>query len=415
MVQNLLRDAWTGLDAHEFRLLLDLRIGGPGQFDDPDAKSTKFYLPLAGASCRLVLTFRGGKIVAVEPGPAFDMLQWQRVADEIENAILCGPLKVGREYSFSSFRVPGSWRGVRSGAQILPALAAPRAPVEMAAHPFILEFPISGAPKDLWPITNHRRIREHCRLARLLNVLLNARISFQTRRSEHFWAFTPAREANAGNGESRWLQQFFYAPLGAPVTDALSPATDERLAELGPDVYYTNIGHDGNPLRVPSDLDESLCRYRDLSDANRTKFDRAVFWFDIASRQWTTSISSSFASLVSAAESLTSRGTMHRVYCERCQIDRTHEVPGPTERFRSFLERYAPGGALRKRRKQMYDLRSDILHGSYLMLMDEGLAFGWDPPGWKEQELHSDLWSITRVTLRNWLLNPDVAPCATHS
>jgi hypothetical protein len=275
----------------------------------------------------------------------------------------------------------------------------------MAAHPFILEFPINRAPNDLWPITNHRRMREHRRLTLLLNVLLTARVSSQSRRSEHFWAHIPAGEGSGGNGEIRWLQQFFWAPLGALVTDALSPAAAERLGELDPKAYYTNAGHDGNPLRVPSDLDESLCRYRDLSEADRSKFDRAAFWMDMASCQWTMSVSSSFASLVSAVESLTDRGTNHRAYCEQCKADRSHEVPGATERFRSFFETYAPGGARRKHRGQMYELRSDILHGSDLMQMDQDLTFGWDPPGWNEQELHGELGSITRVALRNWLHN----------
>jgi hypothetical protein len=407
MAENLLRETWANLDSHELRLLLDKRIGGPGQFDDRHANPNKFYLPLARASCRVALTFRDKKIVAVEPGPAFDAAEWQKIADEIESAILVGAPKVGREYSFSSFRVPGSWRGVRSGVQIIPpSPQAPRAPVEMAAHPFIVEFPINGTPNDLWPITNHRRIREHRRLTLLLDVLLTARVSFEPRRSEHYWAHIPAAEGSGGNGESRWLQQYFWAPLGAPVTDALSPASAERLAEVEPEAYYTNVGHDGNPLRVPADLDESLCRYRDLSGLNRSKFDRAAFWMDMASRQWTISLSSSFASLVSAVESLTDRGITHRVYCEQCQADRSHEVPGATERFRSFFETYAPGAALRKRRTQMYELRSGILHGSDLMQMDQDLAFGWDPPGWNERELHRELWSITRLALRNWLRNP---------
>jgi hypothetical protein len=123
----------------------------------------------------------------------------------------------------------------------------------------------------------------------------------------------------------------------------------------------------------------------------------------MASRKWTISVSSSFASLVSAVESLTDRGTTHRVFCEQCQDDRSHEVPGATERFRSFFETYAPGAALRKRRTQMYEFRSGILHGSDLMQMDQDLAFGLDPPDWNERKLHSELWSITRLALRNWL------------
>jgi hypothetical protein len=138
---------------------------------------------------------------------AFDSAEWQKIAEEIETAVLVGPQKVGREYSFSGFRVPGSWRGSRSGVQILPPPPeAPRAPVEMADHPFILEFPIVGAPVELRPITNHRRIREHRRLTLLLNVLLTADISFLPPRLQHFWAHIPPVEGIGGDGESRWLQ-----------------------------------------------------------------------------------------------------------------------------------------------------------------------------------------------------------------
>jgi len=409
MAENLLRETWADLDSHELRLLLDIRIGGPGQFDGRDINPNKFYLPLARESCRVELTFRDKKVVAVAPGPAFDRVEWQKIVDEIENTLLVGPAKVGREYSFSGFRVPGSWRGARSGVQILPPPPdAPRAPVEMAAHPFILEFPILSAPEDLWRITNYRRMRDHRRLSLLLNVLLTARISFEPRRSEHFWAYIPAAPGSGGNGESRWLQEHFVAPLGAPVIDALSPPATEKLIEVEADAYYTSGGYDGNPLRLPTDLDESLCRYTDLSDANRSKFDRAAFWMDAAARQWNTSVSSSFASLVSAVEALTERGATHRVYCAQCQTDRTHEVPGAIERFRSLFETYAPDAALRKRRTQMYELRSGISHGGELMQMDHDLDFGWDPPGWNERELHSELWSITRLAMRNWLKKPPV-------
>ena len=49
---------------------------------------------------------------------------------------------------------------------------------------------------------------------------------------------------------------------------------------------------------MPTDLDESICWYLELDGSNRSKFDRAVFWLDMASRQWTISKSSSFTSLV---------------------------------------------------------------------------------------------------------------------
>lgn len=400
---NLLERNWQQLDSAELRILLAKRIGGPGQYDSREKNpNNTLYLPLARSSCKVKLTFKNTKIVAVEPGPAFDAVEWTQVRDEVQNSLLAGPVKVGREYSFCTFRVLGSWRGARSGVQVLPAPAgAPRANIEIADHPFILEFPLTESA--LPEITNHRRIREHRRLTLLLNVLLAGRTSFQPTRSESLWANVPTENDPF---RTEWVQQSFLANLGSTVTDSLSKASEDPIEELDSREYYASGGHDGGPLRVPSDLDASICRYLHLSPANRDKFDRAAFWMDMASRQWTISVSSSFASLVSAIESLTQRGTIHHLYCDKCKRECQHEVPGATERFRAFLEKYAPGVVHKKQRTEMYSLRSGILHGSEVMQLDQDLAFGWDPPGWNERELHRELWSVTRIALRNWLRDP---------
>src|SRR5262249_15657107 len=157
MSKNLLKNEWASLDSDELKILLNHRIGGPGQIDPTESK---VFLPLAGSVCRLVLTYRGTEIVEIKPGSAFDSDEWTRIVEEIEQSVLTGPTKIGREYAFSSFRVKGSWRGNQSGVQILPPPNdAPQADVEMAEHPFILEFPIRVS--NLWPLTNHRRMREH--------------------------------------------------------------------------------------------------------------------------------------------------------------------------------------------------------------------------------------------------------------
>lgn len=401
MTHNLLRDAWTNLDSAELRLFLDKRIGGPGQFDGENRNL--LYLPLADSTCRIVLEFREGRISRIARGSAFNIAEWDQICGEIEDTILVGLIKIGRSYSFSSFRVLGSWRGNRSGVQILPPPDhAPRAPVEIAEHPFILEFPIQASDFPL--VTNHRWLRQHRTLTLLLNVLLAGRTNVQPRRPEHFWASVGWDERSPPKIE--WVQRFFFAKLGAYVIDKLSPLAGERLEEVRSDDYHMNVGHDGKGLRVPNDLDDSIWLYVQLSPANRAKFDRATFWMDMASRLWTISVSSSFASLVSAIESLTERGTTHRVYCAECEDDSQHEVPGAAERFRAFFEKYAPGASLRRRRTEMYELRSGILHGSELMQLDQDSAFGWDPPGWNEDELHRELWGITRIAMRNWLTSP---------
>jgi len=254
----------------------------------------------------------------------------------------------------------------------------------MADHPFILEFLIHAS--DYWPITNHRRLREHRNLTLLLNVLLAGRASLRPRRSQHFWARAPG---NNGRDEIKWVQEFFFAELGKAVTDQPSPLVDEWLEKVEPEEYYTKVGPDGKGLRVPTDLDQSICCYAALSAENRARFDRATFWMDMAWRQWNISVSASFAALVSAAESLINTSGK-----------------GATKRFRAFFEKYAPGVALSSRRDEMYDLRSGILHGSDLMQLDQDLAFGWDPPWWNERELHEELWRLTRTALHNWLKNP---------
>ena len=435
---NLLSKSWTDLDSDELRLLLRERFGGsPGQYDG-DRK--KLYLPLARSESRIVLTFADNKIAAVEPGEAFDSAEWERVSREIEDAIIAGAPKIGREYSFSTFPVLGSWRGRRSGLQILPAPdEAPRA--GGAPNPFILEFPIKGS--DLSFITNHRRIREHRRLTLLLNLLLAGRTNSPLPRAGNFWAYVPRdvqsarrvrllaarlrlllarllsglrrdrRGIGASQPDIRWVQEWYYAPLAHAVLDEPSPSAAETLEEVEPEVYYENVGNDGRGLRVPTDLDEAICRYLDLSAADRARFDRATFWLDMTSRQWNISASASFAAFVSAIEAMTERGVAHQFTCPVCGQRTQHEVPGATRKFKDFLETYAPGAALAGRRDEMYKLRSGILHGSKLIEIDYAVAFGWDQPWRNQSELLSDLSSLTRVALRNWLKNPPAPPAAT--
>ncbi|HEX4613547.1 MAG TPA: hypothetical protein VH092_35525 [Urbifossiella sp.] len=385
MATNLLRTTWTQLDPHELRLLLNERIGGPGQYYGREANPHRIHLPLAGTDCRVSLTYSGQIIASIEPGQAFDQQQWNAFAEEIEAKILAGPMKIGREYSFCSHRVLGSWRGDLSGVQILPP--HPESPTASSSdHPFILEFPIRDT--DCWPITNHRRIREHLRLTLMLNTVLAGRMSVQNaRQPSHSWG---CFRRDDGELEVRWVQNTYFGQLGQCVLDVPSPLWGGLLEVIPAERYFEEVrGIDGLGLRVPSDLDESICRYQQLPAIRREEFDRAAYWLDMGSRQWAISMSSSFGSLVSAIESLINR-----------------RGPGSTARFRDFLERYAPGASLEARRNEMYDLRSGIFHGSDLMALDQDISFGWDPPWWNERALHEELWGLTRTAIRNWLRNP---------
>jgi hypothetical protein len=376
MATNLYQATWDDLDAGELRFILLECIGKPGQYDGLPEDANTFYLPLARDECQVKLTFsRGKQIVAIAPGPAFDAARWARAVKEIERT---STRKVGRDWSFSSFRVNGSWRGARSGVQILPApKTAPAAPVEMAEHPFILEFPLVAG--DNFQITNFRRRREHRQLTLILNVLLAGRTTYPARHCRHLWALD-------GGESAKWVQESYFADFGAIVRDDLSPPSSDALEEVAPDAYYATVGHDGKGLRVPADLDDAICCYLSLwrGRMTREKLRIATFWMDMAARQWTISQSASFASLAIAVEALGERTSK------------------PTDRFRDFIERYAPGSKL-ETRTNMYALRSDILHGSGLMERDKDAAFGWAPPERVEGDLLDELWSLTRTAMRNWI------------
>jgi hypothetical protein len=388
---NLVRETWNNLDSGELRKLLHERFGYTlGQYasdDDP-----RLYLPEAGSQSRIALTYKGTKIAAIEPSQAFDAAEWKQVSQEIEHSILDGTPKTGRDYSFSSFPVQGSWRGRRSGVQILPASES--APRGGAAHPFILEFPITGS--DLPFITNHRRIREHRKMTLVLNLLLAGRTSCLTQRHDHLWAIVFPDEV-------KWVREGYDAPLDHHVLDAPSPPAADRIQEVEPEEYSTQkVITEGRGLRVPADLDESICRYLGLSPDDKKKFDRATFWLDTSRRQWTISASATFAAHVSGIEALTERGIAHQFKCPICGGHTGHEVPGATQIFKNFIETYAPDVG-QASRKTIYDLRSDIVHGSELIELDNALAFGWDPLPLKQGNLPEDLSMITRVAMRNWL------------
>jgi hypothetical protein len=84
MTENLLRDSWADLDQADLRLLLQERIGRPGQYDGDE---NVIHLPLAGEQSRISLTYRGARIDAIKPGLAFDPREWDRICVEIEGHI----------------------------------------------------------------------------------------------------------------------------------------------------------------------------------------------------------------------------------------------------------------------------------------------------------------------------------------
>ena len=396
---DLLSLRWGQLDAAELMTLVRAGIDGPGQYPGAGERN-KFCLPLAGIDCRVQLEFRRGRIVAITQGPSFDRDQWDVLSDQIDQSTPGAGRVFGRAFTFCSFRVDAGWRGLESGVSLLPPPSGtPEADQEIAAHPFILEYPLHSSPVS--ELTMFRRAREHQRISRLLNLLLNGRTSEKPSVSENGVWISTHQEGNPP--DFRWVRPTFWASLGSAISNDRSALPANRIVECSPAEYYLRMGHDGLPLRVPSDLDTSIKTYQDLGDNLRRKFDRCLFWIDFAAATWGISTSSSFAALVSAIESLTGRDSSLQERCAECGRTKEASGGGPTAKFQNFLETYASGSVFDSRRKEMYRLRSNILHGSSLMIPDYDLAFRWDPWQWNEHELHSGLWSLARIASLNWL------------
>ncbi len=253
--RDLLKEVPEGTDLHEFRDLLNLRIGGPGQYDGDSIRH--LYLPQAREACRLVLVYQKKSLSTlqrIEPGPAFDEKQWQQILDEARRSLLSGRNVVGRDYCFSGRRVTGSWRGAKSGVQILPAPpSVPLSPAETGQHPFILECPMRETSE--WVLTNNRRLKTVRTTAMLLNVLLNVSIRpHWVTQPDHLWVSVPGtdcrrfkfdwlrrlfRRPPVPTPEPRieWGQEFFFAPLDAIVLDDLSPPAANEIEVVDSGIY----------------------------------------------------------------------------------------------------------------------------------------------------------------------------------
>jgi hypothetical protein len=180
---NLLKAEWANITSAELLILCRARVSF-GQFDGAGPKNT-IYFPQAREYCEFSIKMDRDRVLEINLGDAFDTEKWKKLSEHIDKTLISATKIVGREYSFAGHRVGGFWRGARSGVQIVPPPPnAPRAPVEMAEHPFILEFPIAAS--DFLPITNRRRLVEHRKVTLLLNTLLRSRISLQSHRPPPF-------------------------------------------------------------------------------------------------------------------------------------------------------------------------------------------------------------------------------------
>jgi hypothetical protein len=86
--------------------------------------------------------------------------------------------------------------------------------------------------------------------------------------------------------------------------------------------------------------------------------------------------------------------------CPTCKLDRS---PGPTRKLKILLDTYAPQLDLGDRR-ELYRLRSDLVHGRLILGLDLPQGFGaLVPRDWSQRETLEAAHRASRVVAVNWL------------
>jgi len=338
---------------------------------------------------------RRGRIIDVKATDIVDSGLLDEIAARVQTELLGERGTFVRRETLFSLHPVGHYYRHHHLWQILTAPAdAPRPPTSYAQHPFLiemrlpasslLELRISRAQKRLWD------------LHLVLSLLLHGNIEKASYSAQFHWVLD--HEAPSSSPVSRYLQSGYVFPSLAYESpdfselDGVSP-----MQSVPDDEYFARLGVDGSPMDMPACLPGVFDCLEAAPEGVRERFLRACYWLDRSSGSWHVSASLSYLSLVNSIEALVAPGP--RDECPHCQQDMS---PGPTRRFRDFVDRYA-AGAEGKSRARLYELRSDLVHGEHLLLRDRpSWTGGFEPATLRQDDLRREMRSVARVAIINW-------------
>lgn len=218
----------------------------------------------------------------------------------------------------------------------------------------------------------------------------------------HRWMVLP--EPEAGSSHSVAYLNEGYAVGGGFIfkTDRFSdPSEFSKLTVLPDDEYFARRGTGADDsMDVPACLDEFFDRFNAADPDTQEQLLRASYWRHAAYRVRHTSKSLSFIAAINAIEALFPRDRLGHM-CPICE--RHHDDPGPTARFREFLEKHAASES-EGARSDMYNLRSNFVHGGELRGIDlpRSMSGGLVPAVEEHRDLHDTALAVSRTAIRTW-------------
>jgi hypothetical protein len=320
------------------------------------------------------LRFRRGRITGLEPGPALNTSAknelMRRVSTEtshdhgtmVVSSVLFAERPLNGTFMWDdAVRISPCPEGTSIGQglnwlQQVPGL--PNRGYLGPPFPLILEVRVWRSPNGL--IESNRALRELNRYQFLLTLFLAYNIRFAHWDTDRHWALI----TRDGRTENHLVQPGFSAKIDGQTSDfPVLAAGAAPICTEGD--YYDRLWFRDDEMLLPASLESDLQLLADLSDRDAARFVRACYWFALAT-QFYSETSLSQVAYTTAIECL-----LPRESDKACAACGKKAGPGPTQLFKRHVEKYGTvSSALERSRSTLYDVRSDLVHGSHASPID---------------------------------------------
>jgi len=354
------------------------------------------------------LRYKHGRIQALEPGPALgpDRIDEFIAKARVELAQSHGS-KVLRRTLLSDYQLVGHWThdnliALRPTSGVAPigagldwfAQAGPYEPE--ATHlgppfPLLLEVRVPRSPNAL--LEGARGLRLLDQYEYLLGVILVGRVRGWSTSAERTWTLVRNEDKGITN---HLLHTGFNLSIPGESDDFLPIGSLSPITEVVSDDYYSRLGLGDRILTVPTNVGSALRAFDSLQEDARARYLRAIYWYAQANRMWDTA-DLAIVALATAIECLLPETA--GAPCVECKRP-TGE--GPSAAFLKVTKRYGVvSPSLRRRRADIYRVRSKLVHGRRASRVDIGFLSARRATG--DDLLLTDM--VTKRSLINWLLD----------
>ncbi len=237
-------------------------------------------------------------------------------------------------------------------------------------HPFILQYKFTKS--SFRPLTDYRSKKIETEIINVLNVIFNCRIFKYSNSAKNDWVI----EYIDNKTICKFAQIGYYSDLSNLKFldyEFLDSQTYQPMERIPEKRYYNFQENFSKYLELPSNIEALLWNYFNNNFGSKDKFNISCYWFLKSELVFETSKSLSFICLINSIESLQEKA--ERCKCGRA-IDDTETcilcsspLNGPTKKFAKYIIDNLPEME-EKYLKNLYDLRSGLTHGDFILKED---------------------------------------------